>query len=204
MLLARLAQGAGGELMLSLSYVAIQRLFPAHLWTRLLAVHAAVWGAPSLCGPLIGGLFAEAGYWRGAFWAFAAQAALLTLFAGLRFREPGDDHPIPGARSMRDLPWRPLLALSLATLAIAAAGLVAPAAVAILAAGELALLALAGWLDAGSDLRLMPHGALRPGHPIGAGLAGGAAAAHSYQAAVWVFGTCVPLPLTGYAAVRRI
>jgi len=38
----------------------------------------------------------------------------------------------------------------------------------------------------------------------GAGLAGGAAAAHSYQASVWLFGTCVPLLLIGCAATRRI
>jgi hypothetical protein len=38
----------------------------------------------------------------------------------------------------------------------------------------------------------------------GAGLAGGATAAHAYQAAIWVFGTSIPLLLIGYVAVRRV
>ena len=170
MLLARLAQGIGGGFMLSLSYVAIQRLFAAHLWTRLLAIHAAVWGASSLCGPLIGGLFAEAGHWRAAFWAFAAQAALLCALAGVQFRDPSDGEPRPGDNSAGDWPWCALFALSLATLAIAAAGLAGAPMAAMLAASRLGLLGLAGWLDTKAELRLMPHGALRPTHPIGAGL----------------------------------
>jgi MFS family permease len=170
MLLARLAQGVGGGLMLSLSYVAIQRLFPAHLWTRLLAIHAGVWGASSPCGPLIGGLFTQALLWRDAFWAFAVQAALLCLLAVTRLHGLSEDRPASAADRTGDSPWRPLLALSIATLAISAAGVSAPALAVVLAAAGLILLGLAGWLDVGAQVRLMPHGALHSAHPIGAGL----------------------------------
>jgi len=170
MLLARLAQGVGGGLMLALSYVAIQHLFPAHLWTRLLAIHAGVWGASSLCGPLIGGLFAQAQLWRGAFWAFAAQAALLCLLAATRLHGLSEDQPTPAADRTGDSPWRPLLALSIAILAISTAGVSAPALAVLLAVAGLVLLGLAGWLDGAAQARLMPCGALQPAHPIGAAL----------------------------------
>ncbi len=74
MLLGRLLQGWGGGLMVALSHVGVTQLFPRARWPGLLAVISAVWGVSALLGPLIGGGFATAGLWRGAFWAFGAQA----------------------------------------------------------------------------------------------------------------------------------
>ena len=74
-LLGRLLQGLGGGCVVGLSYVAITSLFPQRLWARVLSALSGVWGAATLVSPLIGGLFAEAGFWRGAFWLFAAQGA---------------------------------------------------------------------------------------------------------------------------------
>ena len=83
MLVGRLVQGLGGGAMLALSYVGVSLLFPERLWTRVLAIVSGVWGVSSLVGPLVGGVFASAGLWRGAFWAFAAQALLLVVLTPL-------------------------------------------------------------------------------------------------------------------------
>jgi MFS family permease len=86
MLLGRLLQGLGGGWMMALSHVGVTQLFPARRWPQLLAVISGVWGVSALVGPLIGGAFATAGLWRGAFWAFAVQAlalaALMPLLLG--------------------------------------------------------------------------------------------------------------------------
>ncbi len=51
-------------------------MFPESLWPRVYGAIAGVWGAATLLGPLCGGLFAEAGFWRGAFWFFVVQAVI--------------------------------------------------------------------------------------------------------------------------------
>jgi len=44
-------------MLLSVCYVAVEAWFPPTQWNRLFGIVAAVWGAGSLFGPLIGGLF---------------------------------------------------------------------------------------------------------------------------------------------------
>src|SRR5882757_3383457 len=104
MLTARLVQGFGGGAMVSLSYVAIELLFPERLWTRLMAIVAMIWGVAALCGPLIGGLLAHAGLWRGLFWTFAVQAVLLGFAALTLLGESAAAAPEP-----RRWPWWPLV-----------------------------------------------------------------------------------------------
>ena len=166
MLIGRLVQGIGGGIMVALSYVATQRLFPEHLWTRLMAIVSAIWGASALCGPLIGGAFAAAGLWRGAFWAFGGQAGVLILVSLVFLRGlPAD------GRARGGWPWKPLLVLTVATVLIAAAGaidsLAASAGCVVL--GGLLLYAAAR-VDAQGPDRLMPLEVLHPRHPVGAGL----------------------------------
>lgn len=165
MLSGRLVQGIGGGLMIALTYVATQRMFPEHLWVRLLAVVSAIWGISALCGPLIGGAFAAFGLWRGAFWAFAAQGGLLGVAAMRMLKDlPQGPSQVPG------WPWHALLVLSIATLAIATAGIVAPAMAVALGLAGVALLYVAARLDRTAPVRLMPVEVLQPGHPVGAGL----------------------------------
>ena len=80
MLAGRVFQGLGGGGLMALSFVAVARLFDALLMPRIMAAVSALWGVSAFVGPLVGGLFAGAGLWRWAFWAFAAQAALLGLW----------------------------------------------------------------------------------------------------------------------------
>ncbi len=79
LILGRFVQGAGGGLLSALSYVLVRRTFPQTLWARAFAAISGVWGVAVLLGPLIGGLFANAGTWRLAFVAVAIAAAALAL-----------------------------------------------------------------------------------------------------------------------------
>lgn len=82
---ARLIQGMGGGMLLSLCYVAVEAWYPPGQWGRLFGMVALLWGAGSLLGPLIGGVFGGPHAWRGAFWLFAAQAVVLSLLSAFAF-----------------------------------------------------------------------------------------------------------------------
>ena len=163
LLAGRLAQGLGGGPMLPLSYIAIRRLFPQSLWTQLLALDAAVWSLSALTGPLIGGLFAAAGLWRGAFWAFAAQSLLLCALARNRL--------LPNDRGrVAAWPWQPLPALAGAVVLIASASLVAPAFAALLTLAGCAALALAARIDRHAAASLFPRETWQRHSEIGRGI----------------------------------
>jgi len=68
-LIARTVQGYGGGLLLAQSMGLISELYPPALRTRILAMVSGVGAVAALVGPLVGGIFAEFGWWRGAFWA---------------------------------------------------------------------------------------------------------------------------------------
>lgn len=166
-LLGRALQGIGAGWLVGFCYVAIGVVFPERLWPMMFGAGAAVWGIASILGPLIGGLFAQAGHWRGAFWMFAAQGGLFALAClGL----------LPAARAdeaeVRPLAWRTLAALALAILTIAAADVIGgtAAAAGLLVLGVL-LLALAARINAAPGERLLPPEAARPATAAGAGYA---------------------------------
>lgn len=118
MLLGRFGQGVGGGLLVALTYVATQRLFPEEMWPRLIALMSAIWGASAFCGPMIGGFFADMGLWRWGFWTFAIQAVLLAVLVPLFMR------PTNGAsETAQRFPVVRLALLSLAVLAVATAGI---------------------------------------------------------------------------------
>jgi MFS family permease len=170
---ARLVQGMGGGMLLTLCYVAVESWFEPRLWGRMYSLIAVIWGAGSLLGPLLGSLFASAHGWRGAFWAFAAQAAVLAPLAGLL---------LPGSTQKRAAPtsvtWPvlPLSALSVATLLFAEVGALStptPAGAVKSVVGCLlgiTLLYAAARLDRRSAVRLLPSQLLDPSHPVGAAL----------------------------------
>jgi MFS family permease len=167
-MLGRLAQGLGGGWVVGFCYVAISQMFEERLWARIFGAAAGVWGVASFLGPLVGGAFAGAGFWRGAFWMFAVQGLLLAAVApallGPRPRDANEARP--------SLAWRTLAVLTLAILAIAAADITegAARALALLAAG-LALLAAAGVINARPGEQLLPPDAMRPASVAGAGYA---------------------------------
>ncbi len=77
----RFVQGLGGGLLSALAYVLIRNVFPEPLWPRVFGLLAGVWSISVPVGPLIGGLFAGHGNWRGAFFAVAGVGGLLGIGA---------------------------------------------------------------------------------------------------------------------------
>jgi MFS family permease len=89
----RFVQGLGGGLLSALAYVLVRSLFAEPLWPRVLGLLASVWSITVLVGPLIGGIFAGYGYWRGAFFAVAGAGGLLAIGAFMIFpASTGEDH----------------------------------------------------------------------------------------------------------------
>lgn len=79
LLAGRAFQGLGGGILFALSYALIRVVFPENLWSRAMGVISGMWGIATLCGPAIGGIFAQGGHWRWAFWSLLPVAILLAL-----------------------------------------------------------------------------------------------------------------------------
>jgi len=116
----RFIQGFGGGLLSALAYVLVRGTFPERLWPRVFALLASVWSVTVLVGPLVGGVFARFGHWRGAFVAVAALAAVLAVMALRALAAAGDG----ARRSAPRVPggcvaliWGAIAAMSLAAIA---------------------------------------------------------------------------------------
>jgi len=164
----RLLQGIGGGWVVGLSFVAVTRLFPQSLWSRVLSALAGVWGVASLVSPLVGGLFAQGGFWRGAFWLFAAQGVLFVIAATVLVPPSAADEPAEPAGS---IPFGAMAVLTAAILAIGAAGLTGKVwTSAGLGLLGVVLLALFFRLNARAAAPLVPAEAADPRTGTGAGL----------------------------------
>ena len=162
-LLGRALQGCSGGWMIGLIYVALAMLFPTRHLPRVFALATSVWGVATLAGPLIGGLFADAGIWRGVFWLFAAQALLFTAAAAFLIPKRA---PRSGAPS---LAISPLLLLAVGVAGLASAGVVAAGWLAsLVAAGGAAAIALAFLADRKDRHGVVPTRAADPCFPLGA------------------------------------
>jgi len=115
MLAGRLIQGLGGGFLFALSYAMIRLVFNEALWPRAMALVSGMWGVATLIGPAVGGIFAELGVWRAAFWSLIPVAALFALLAAVvlpkRSTERSERSPLPLAQ---------LVFLTLAVLAVSA------------------------------------------------------------------------------------
>ncbi len=164
LLAGRLVQGLGGGFMLALSYAMIRLVLDESLWSRGMGLISGMWGVATLLGPAIGGIFAEMGAWRAAFW-FAVPIAV--LFAGLAasvLPKRGD-----GARERSPLPLLQLVLLTAAVLAVSG-GSISPdlrLGAAGIAAAVL-LIALLMVVERRARTRLLPRGAFRVTSPLGA------------------------------------
>src|SRR5262245_60916475 len=161
LLVARTIQGLGGGTMIALSMSLISELFPPHLRKRVLALVSAAWGVASLLGPGIGGMFASAGWWRGAFW-INVPIVLLFMLACTR---------LPKKHASESEIRFPYLQLALLTAGVAAVAMASQvvhlwAKVGLLAAAALAV-ALTIRLDQSTDNRMFPSHPLSLARPIG-------------------------------------
>jgi MFS family permease len=96
---ARLVQGFGGGLLLSVPPVLWTLYVPPRLQPHAFGLNSAVWGISALIGPPIGALLTGTLGWRFVFWVnLPALALMLALgYLGLRGRRPPVSHDAPFA-----------------------------------------------------------------------------------------------------------
>jgi MFS family permease len=163
LLLGRFVQGLFAGTLSALSFTIIRTLFAERLWPRALSVVSVAWGVATLLGPAVGGLFAQWGVWRAAFWSVAAAAPVLLLLVEVSL-----------PRDLRRTPT-PATGMALLSLAILAGSVLAVSAGSTTANpvwNALGLLVAAvGFAvfarrEASGGARVLPAGATRPGAPL--------------------------------------
>ncbi len=162
LLAARALKGFGGGLVMAQSMALIRELYEPRIRTRILAVITTTWSVAAVVGPAIGGVFAEIGWWRGAFWA-TAPVVLGFLWMSWPW--------IPetqAAGNVQRLPWR---RLSLLTLGVLCVGLtsqvISQGLIAVLLIVAIALVWVTFRLDEASDHGLFPSRAMSFVSPVG-------------------------------------
>ncbi len=161
----RVVQGIGAGWVLGFCFVTINLVFPERFLVRVFAAATAIWGVATFIGPLIGGLFADGGDWRGVFWLFAVQA-LLFAWAAMHLvpaHKGQDSGPVP-------VPQLLLIAAGISLLSSAGV-VVEPAVQAGFAVSGLTLLAASLIVDRRADSRLFPRRAANIGTLVGAAYA---------------------------------
>lgn len=164
LLLGRFVQGLGAGTLSALSFAMVRVLFPAHLWSRAFSIVSLAWGIATLGGPAIGGIFAQYGAWRAAFWSLLALAPCLLALVELSL-------PRNLAREAPTAQPAPLTSLALlvaSTLAISAGSMSEqPVLNAAGLAAALACFALFVRREATHAARVLPTGACNPRSPLG-------------------------------------
>ncbi len=165
-LAGRILQGVGGGWVVGLCSVAIGLLFANRLLPRVYSAISSVWGIAVLVGPMLGGLFADAGSWRAVFWLFAVQGAAVAAAAWAM---------LPAAETtdaQHAVAWRQLGLIALGVTLIALADLAGDfARTAGLTALGVMVFLLALRLDGRSEVRLLPRGSGDLSTAHGAGFA---------------------------------
>ena len=165
-LVGRVLQGIGGGWLAGLSQVAIGLLFPNRLLPRVYASISSVWGVAVLVGPMLGGLFADAGSWSAVFWVFAVQGAFVAAAAWVMLPAT-ETRPAPNGAA-----WPQLGSIAIGITAIAAADLAGDF---VRAAGltslGITMFLVALKIDGRSTARLFPLGSGDPRTVQGAGYA---------------------------------
>src|SRR5215472_2377363 len=163
----RFVQGLGGGLLSALAYVLVRSVFAEPLWPRVFGLLAGVWSVTVLAGPLIGGVFAGYGNWRGAFFTVAGVGGLLAMGALL----------ILPAATAKDDPagrrfplFRVVLICAAITLLSCATVLAAPAVKGVLIAAAVAAFVIMLRIDRKAMAPLLPSDAFSLRSPTGAGL----------------------------------
>ncbi len=163
----RLVQGLGGGLEVGAAYTAVRAVFPPKLWPRVIALMATSWTISVFLGPLVGGLFARAGHWRGALVVTVLISAILAVAAALVLPANRPVERSAGAR----IPAGRIGLICLAIAALSFASLVqAVGAKAGLILAAVAALALMLRLDRAASVRLLPSDAFSVSTQTGIGL----------------------------------
>ena len=142
--------------MSALAYILVRSLFAEALWPRVFGPLASVWSVTVLVGPLIGGIFAGYGYWRGAFFAVAGAGGLLAIGASIIFpastrKDCRDEYRFPSFRVV-------LICAYIAFLSLASV-LVDPAVKSALIMAAIGAFVLLLRIDRGAGAPLLPSDA---------------------------------------------
>lgn len=168
-LVGRLFQGVGGGMLVAITFIALNRTFPAHMIPRSQAIVSATWSASAFCGPLVGGSFATYGLWRFGFWAFVLQAAVFIacVLLVISDRKESSDEPAPA------LPIGRLTLIAAAILLVGLASMTVDATAApLFCVASIVLIWLFLHIDRGaSENRMFPRSAMNLMGTTGAGLA---------------------------------
>lgn len=154
MLGGRVVQGMGGGMLLALSYAMIRIVFSERLWPRAIALVSGMWGVATLVGPAVGGIFAELGEWRAAFWSLVPVIGIFAVMAMVVLPKE-----ISNTENKDRLAWPQLILLTLAVLIISAAS-ISPSAFWNIAGVVIALavLMLLVFVEHRSTQRILPKG----------------------------------------------
>jgi MFS family permease len=181
LLIARLFQGVGGGLILAGSMAFTSVLYGPQLRKYAVAVTNMTWIIAAIVGPVQAGVFANLGWWRGAFFLYVPIGA--AFLAGVLWMIPKSaDQAMAGARALRFPVWRIGL-LGLGVLSVASSGLTESSA---LRAALIVTAALIVWYaftrDAEADNRLFPSQPLSLSQPVGLAYWGHVLVAMAYVA----------------------
>jgi hypothetical protein len=165
-LFGRVLQGLGGGWVVGFCSVAIGLMFPDRTLPKVYAAVTSVWGVASLIGPLIGGVFADAGIWRWVFWSFAIQG--LAVGAAAFVMLPKGDNGKADTR----IAWSQLGLIGLGVASIGLADIAGSfGRSSVLTIGGIGLLLAMIWFDERAAVRLLPPGAGDMKTAAGAGYA---------------------------------
>jgi MFS family permease len=164
LLIGRLLQGLGGGMLPALAYSIIRKIFAPSLHARAITLVGSVWGVAALIGPSIGGVFAQAGAWRAAFW--------IDVMIGIGFiitSECALPRLVVGESTVRSFPGVRLGLLVAAAISVSSGGLSGQLLTAVLGCGgAAALITVMLRLDGASAPRVLPGGAFDWRLPLGA------------------------------------
>jgi MFS family permease len=164
MLVGRSVQGLGGGFLYALAYGLTRLVLPERLWGRAIGLVSAMFGVATLVGPAVGGVFAEYGAWRAAFWSLIPLTVAFALLAFATLPRASRDGP-----EQQSVPLLQLVLLTGAVLAVSAGSLSAELSwnLAGLLAG-LAMIVLIAAADGRGGARLLPRRAFSIATPLGA------------------------------------
>jgi predicted MFS family arabinose efflux permease len=162
LLIARAIQGFGSGLLVALAYGMVSEFYTEALRPRVLSAISGIWGIAALVGPMVGGLFATSGWWRGAFWVVIP---ILLLLGGLAWRAlpAAEAHEAAG-----EFPSLRLTLLGAGVLCVAVSGHVAPLPWRLLLlASAVVLVGCSFRLDGQAAKRLFPTQPMSLRTPVG-------------------------------------
>jgi MFS family permease len=162
LLLGRVVKGLGGGLLIATNMMLVREVYPDDIRTRALSTMSAMWGMAAMLGPLIGGIFAEFGGWRGAFWF---SVPIIILFSAMAWRRLPESEIAP---SVPRFPIYRLAMLGSGVLCVAAAGNIDGFAPRLaLIASAFVLVAMTFRRDHGAAHRLFPTRPLSLNRSVG-------------------------------------